>query len=68
LIVNINTIKGFRSHGRRVEYKMRALSEVLPFTVFPSILLSDMGFFKNTPNELLLEWLIFYLQWPDFNL
>jgi len=47
---------------------MRALSELLPFTVFTTILLSDMGFFKNTPDELLLEWIIFRLQWPDFNL
>ena len=46
---------------------MRVLSEVIPFTL-PAVLLSDKGCFKNTPVDLLLEWLVFHPQWPDFNL
>jgi len=38
LIVNMHTIKGFKCLGKRVEYKMRTLSELIPFTVFPTIL------------------------------
>ena len=63
LIVNMHAIKGFRSWNR-LEYKTRALSELIPFIVLATIFLSDMGSFKNTSVDIHQEWLIFLLKWP----